>query len=140
MEQLQPTLERNPRVKRIVDENLEVLRQGRAKEVAEKIRHAVMSGSNGELERYIKDLSKRSQQVASRNLSTWLNRLPDGSQILPQLLKLKEAAETRSSEADRLTRDTLGDISRILENRSRQAEDLVRSGATDQQRPSTAWI
>ncbi|KAK4619384.1 hypothetical protein CLAFUW4_11020 [Fulvia fulva] len=68
MEQLQPALERNPRVKRIVDENLETLRQGRAKEVAEKIRQAVMSGSNGEFERYIKDLSTRYDTIDKRDV------------------------------------------------------------------------
>ncbi|EME41352.1 hypothetical protein DOTSEDRAFT_134841, partial [Dothistroma septosporum NZE10] len=71
MEQLRPTLEHNPRVKRIVEENLETLRQGRAKEVAEKIRQAIMSDSIAELEleRYIKDLSKRYQQVGA---ASWL--------------------------------------------------------------------
>ena len=53
-EQILPLLERNPHVKRIFDENEEVLRLGRAKDVVDKTRQAVLSGSTGELERYIK--------------------------------------------------------------------------------------
>ena len=100
-----PTLERaqefkltaaiNPQVKRIVDENMNTLRQPRAKEVSEKIRQAVMSGSTGELERYVKDIGKKTLQQSSGSLSNWLSRFPDGSGILPQLVVLKEATETR---------------------------------------------
>ena len=52
-DQIQPLLERNPHVKAIFDQNLEILQRGRAKDVVEKLRQAVLSGSTGELERYI---------------------------------------------------------------------------------------
>ncbi|KAF2167135.1 hypothetical protein M409DRAFT_22567 [Zasmidium cellare ATCC 36951] len=139
MEQMQPMLDRNPRVKRIVDENIDTLRQARAKEVSEKIRQAVMSGSTGELERFIKDISKKTQQHSSGSLSNWLSRLPDGSKILPQLQQLKEAAETKSADAEQLARETLNDVSRILDQRTRQAESLLRSRSRDQGNKS-AWL
>lgn len=139
MEQMQPMLERNPRVKRIVDENVDTLRQGRAKEVSDKIRQAVMSGSTGELERYIKDITKKSQQHSSGSLSNWLSRLPDGSKILPALQQLKEATETKSADAEQLARETLNDVSRILDQRTRQAEGLLRTRSRDQERRS-AWL
>lgn len=138
-EQIQALLERNPRVKTIADANIDTLRQGRAKEVAEKIKQAVWTGSTGELERYIKDLSKKSQQHSSGNLSNWLNRLPNGSKILPQLQKLKEVSDTRSSEAEHLARTTLNDISQLLDQRSQQAESLLRSGSRNSNGPSIMW-
>lgn len=138
-EQIQALLERNPRVKTIADANIDTLRQGRAKEVAEKIKQAVWTGSTGELERYIKDLSKKSQQHSSGNLSNWLNRLPNGSKILPQLQKLKEVSDTRSSEAEQLARTTLNDISQLLDQRSQQAESLMRSGPRNSNGPSIMW-
>lgn len=139
MDQMQHILERNPRVKCIVDDNMDTSRQGRAKEVSDKIRQAVMSGSTGELERYIKDISKKTQQHSSGSLSNWLSRLPDGSKILPQLQQLKEAAETKSADAEQLARETLNDVSRILDQRTRQAEGLLRSGSRERERRS-AWL
>ncbi|CAK4030475.1 Hypothetical predicted protein [Lecanosticta acicola] len=138
-EQMQVLLERNPHVKKIADDNIETLKQGRAKQVAEKIKQAVWSGHTGELERYIKDLSKRSQQYSSGCLSNWLNRLPNGSKILPQLQKLKEASDTRISEAERLAKGTLDDISQLLEQRGQQAERLLHSHPRDPSGSSTLW-
>lgn len=140
MEQMQSMLERNPGVGRIVNENIDTLRQGRAKEVSEKIRQAVMRGSTGELERYIKDLSKKTQQHSSGSLYNWLSRLPDGSKILPQLQQLQEAAETKSTDAEQLARETVNDLSRILEQRTRQAESLLRSRSREQSGNRSAWM
>lgn len=138
MEQMQPMLERNPQVKRIVDENMNTLRQARAKEVSEKIRQAVMSGSTGELERYVKDIGKKTLQQSSGSLSNWLSRFPDGSGILPQLVVLKEATETRGTGAEQLAMETLGDVSKILEQRIRQAEGLLRMRSREQH--GNAWF
>lgn len=55
IEQLQPMLEKNPQIKKFVEENKDALKQGNAAEVVEKVRSAISSGSTEQLESYIKE-------------------------------------------------------------------------------------
>lgn len=52
--------------------------------------------------------------------------IPSGSQIMPQLMKLKEAAEQHGSEAEEIAKATFKDISSVLEKRSAEIEKLVK--------------
>jgi hypothetical protein len=53
-EQIKPILEKNPTVKKLVDENMDTLKQGNVTEVIQKVRDAVSSGSTEQLDSYIK--------------------------------------------------------------------------------------
>jgi cell division septum initiation protein DivIVA len=52
--------------------------------------------------------------------------VPGGSEILPQLQKLKEIAEAKGPEAEQLTKDTIADLKKVLEKRSQEAESLAK--------------
>jgi cell division septum initiation protein DivIVA len=52
--------------------------------------------------------------------------IPGGSEILPQLQKLKEIAEAKGPQAEQLTKDTIADLKKVLESRSKQAERLAQ--------------
>lgn len=51
-EQLKPMLEKNPQVKKLVEENMETLKQGNVGEGIEKVKNAISSGSTEQLESY----------------------------------------------------------------------------------------
>jgi len=53
-EQVKPMLDKNPKVKEFVDQNMDTLKQGNVVEVLNKVRSAVSSGSTQDLEQYIK--------------------------------------------------------------------------------------
>lgn len=57
-------------------------------------------------------------------MSKWLEALPHGSKILPELQKLKQLAESRSDEAQQLAKDTMNDLSEVFEKRSKQLEEV----------------
>ncbi|KAI5365810.1 hypothetical protein Slin14017_G034500 [Septoria linicola] len=127
IEQLQPLLDRNPHVHAIFTQNLGILQQGRAKDVMEKVRQAVLSGSTGELDRYIKSLTQKSEEASSRCLSSWLTRKPEGSQILSHLQALKSVSEIKSPAAEQIVKVTLLDVSTLLERRAREAAKLEQT-------------
>ena len=52
-EQIKPMLDKSPKVKQFVEQNMETLKQGNVSEAVNKVRDAVSSGSTEELEKYM---------------------------------------------------------------------------------------
>jgi len=52
-EQIKPTLEKNPQVKQVVEQNMDTLKSGNVMEAIEKVKNAVQSGNVGDLQKYI---------------------------------------------------------------------------------------
>lgn len=126
LEQIKPMLEKNPKVKEFVEQNMDSLKQGHVSDAVEKIQSATSSGSTEGLEKYVKQTKQKADQYTSGGLSNWLGAVGGGSQIIPQLQKLKEAAEQKGPEAQQLAKNTIHDISKVLEDRSKQAEELLK--------------
>lgn len=55
LEQVKPMLEKNPKIKKLVDDNIETLKQGNVSDVVEKVRKSVSSDSTEALESYIQE-------------------------------------------------------------------------------------
>jgi hypothetical protein len=125
-EQLKPMLEKNPQVKQFVEDNMDTLKNGNMTDVVDKVRNAAQSGNLGGLQKYVDEGKKKAEQYTSGGLSTWFKSMPNGSEILPQLQKLKEAAESKGPEAEKLGKDTVDEISKVLERRSKEAEELLK--------------
>ncbi|KXS94153.1 hypothetical protein AC578_7676 [Pseudocercospora eumusae] len=126
LEQIKPMLEKNPKIKEFVEQNMDTLKQGHVTDAVEKIRSAISNGNTESLERYVKQTKQKADQYTSGGLSNWLSAIGGGSQIMPQLQKLKEAADQKGPEAQQLAKNTIHDISKVLEDRSKQAEELLK--------------
>lgn len=125
-EQIKPALDKNPKVKQVVEQNLDTLKNGNISEAVSKVTSAVSSGNTKDLEAYVKDAANKAEQFSSGSISKWLSMVPGGSEILPQLQKLKEVAEKKGPEAEQLTKDTMSELRQVLEKRSKQAEDMAK--------------
>lgn len=125
-EQIKPALDKNPKVKELVEQNKDTLKNGNVSEAVSKVSSAVTSGNTKDLEAYVKNAANKAEQFSSGSISKWLSMVPGGSEILPQLQKLKEAAEKKGPEAEQLTKDTMSELQKVLEKRSKQAEDLAK--------------
>jgi hypothetical protein len=84
------------------------------------------------------NLSCRAKQTAgqfsSQQLSQWLESIPNGSQIIPQLQKVKEVAENRGQEAEGIVKDIVGEIKQVLDRKKADVEKLYEEGKQDLQR------
>ncbi|KAM3421481.1 hypothetical protein BST61_g1874 [Cercospora zeina] len=125
-EQIKPLLEKNQDVKKFVEENMDTIKSGNVSDIVDKVRTAVQSGSTRGLEQYVKDAKKKADQYSGGALSSWLDAVPNGSQIIPQIMKLKEAAESKGPEAQKLGKETVDELAKVLEKRSKQAEELLK--------------
>ncbi|KJX92312.1 hypothetical protein TI39_contig5873g00004 [Zymoseptoria brevis] len=125
-EQIKPALEKNPQVKKLVEENMDTLKNGNISEAVQKVTKAVSNGDTSELESWVKDSANKAQNFSSSTMTKWLSMIPGGSEIMPQLQKLRAIAEAKGPQAEQLTKDTVADLKKVLESRSKQAESLAQ--------------
>jgi len=130
LEEAKPYLDKNPKVKELVEQNADALKQGNAKELFEKAKKAVESGDLGGLESYVGDAvdkakSKGSKLSESFGLDQYFKMIPDGDQIMPKLKQLREVADKHKDEGERLFKETIEEIKKVLENKAKKAEEIA---------------
>jgi len=131
-EQLKPMLEKSPEVKKFVEQNIDSLKQsGNVSEVVSQVQKAVSSGSTKDLEQYVQKAKKGVEQYSSNQLNQWLEMVPNGGQIIPQLQKLREVAESRGQQAEELAKETISEIKSVLDKKSSKVEQLYEAGKKD---------
>lgn len=133
LEEAQPLLEKNPKVKELVEKNADALKQGNAKELFNKARSAVESGQMGDLEGYINQTvdkakskgSQAAQMLGGTGLEQYLDKIPNGGEILPKLQQLREVAEKHTDESEKLVRETMQELKQVLESKSEKAKEIL---------------
>ncbi|KAK1951933.1 hypothetical protein LY78DRAFT_489863 [Colletotrichum sublineola] len=129
-EEAKPYLDKNPKVKELVEQNADALKQGNAKELFEKAKKAVESGDMGGLESYVGDAvdkakSKGSKVGESFGLDQYFKMIPDGDQIMPKLKQLREVADKHKDEGEKLFKETIEEVKKVLENKAKKAEEIA---------------
>ena len=79
----------------------------------------------------VRRIKNKAQSFASSNISQWLEKIPQGSEILPQLQKLRKIAEQRGEDAEKLARDTINEIKQVLDRKTQEAEKLAQGAAEE---------
>lgn len=54
--------------------------------------------------------------------------VPGGSQIIPQLQKLKDVYDKQGSQAEKLVKETIDEIKQVLEKKQPKVEELYEQG------------
>ncbi|KAK1985860.1 hypothetical protein LZ30DRAFT_707285 [Colletotrichum cereale] len=130
LEEAKPYLDKNPKVKELVEQNADALKQGNAKELFENAKKAVESGDLGGLKSYVGDAvdkakSKGSKVGESLGLDQYFKMIPDGDQIMPKLKQLREVADKHKDEGERLFKETIEEVKKVLENKAKKAEAIA---------------
>lgn len=130
LEQAKPYLDKNPKVKELIENNADALKKGNAKELFEKVKKAVDSGDLGDFEGYVnktveKAKSKGQEASKSYGLDQYFDQIPNGSEILSKLKQLKEVADKHSEEGKKLVEETLAEVKQVLDKKSEKAQDIV---------------
>jgi len=125
MEQAQPYLEKNPKLKELVEQNSDALKSGNFQELYGKIKQAVESGDTKDIENYIKNATSKAKQSGMGALDRYLNMIPGGDQIMPKLSQLSEVAQKHGTEAEKLMKETVEEIRQVLTKKADQAQKLA---------------
>ncbi|KAE8378102.1 hypothetical protein BDV26DRAFT_198638 [Aspergillus bertholletiae] len=127
LDEAQPYLEKSPKIKELVEKNIEPLKKGNYGKIWNMIKESSSSGNTEELEKYIKDMANQAKESGFGNLDKLSNMVPGGSQILSQLQSLQSAAEKKGPEAEKLLKETIDDLQGVLSEKVKKAEELAES-------------
>ncbi|RYP50362.1 hypothetical protein DL768_004127 [Monosporascus sp. mg162] len=130
MEQAKPYLDKNPKVKELIEKNEGALRRGNVTALFQEAKKAAESGNTGDLENYVnsaveKSKSKGSQLSSGTGLEQYFNMIPNGSEILSRVSQLREVAEKHADEGEKLLRETMDELKQVLEKKSQKAKEIV---------------
>ena len=136
MEKAQPLLDKSPEVKDLVQKNADQLKKSASvSELYEKIKSAVESGSTDDLKSYVQstvDKAKKSTSSGggggggSSGLESLLKTIPGGSEIMPKLGELQQLAQEHGEEAEKIAKDTFGEIEGVLKKKIGEARELAK--------------
>jgi cell division septum initiation protein DivIVA len=127
MEQAKPYLDKNPKVKEVIENNADALKQGNVQELFEKAKTAVNEGSTEDLEKYVNQAKDKAQQSlgGGGGLEQYLKMVPGGDQITQKLGQLSEVAKAKGPEAQKLLEQTVKEISDVLSKKSEEAKKIT---------------
>ncbi|KAI1811484.1 hypothetical protein GGS20DRAFT_562675 [Poronia punctata] len=132
LESAKPYLDKNPKVKELVEKNADALKQGNAKELFEQAKKAVESGDLGDLEKYVdKAKSKGEQAASSFGLDEYFKMIPSGSEILEKVKQLRDVAENHKEEGEKLLKETTEELKQVLDKKSEKAKEIAEKAKKD---------
>jgi phosphate uptake regulator len=131
MEQAKPYLDKNPKVKELVEQNADALKGGDVQQLYNRIKKAVENGDTGDLESYVKSAADKAKDSGFGGLDQYLNKIPGGDQIIPKLGQLQEAASKHGDEAQKIMKDAIAEISEILKKKGDEASKLAEKAKED---------
>ncbi|KAJ5550917.1 hypothetical protein N7535_001145 [Penicillium sp. DV-2018c] len=128
LEQSQQYLDKNPKVKELVENNADALKKGNFQELWGLVKESASSGKTEDVEKYVKDKVNQAKNSNLGNLDKWLNMVPGGSQIIPQLQEFQTIAQAKGDEAQGVLKETLEELRDVLKKRKEQVEKLAEEG------------
>lgn len=132
LEEAKPYLDKNPKIKELVEKNADALKQGNIKDLFAQAKKAVESGDLGDLEGYVKDAADKAKSKGSEVASGWgdmdkyLKMIPHGGEILPKLQQLSQVADKHKEEGEQLFKETLEELKKVLEDKSEKAKEIAK--------------
>ncbi|KAI3336961.1 hypothetical protein HD806DRAFT_23510 [Xylariaceae sp. AK1471] len=126
LEGAKPYLDKNPKVKELIEKNASALKQGNPKEVFEQVKKAVESGDMGALEDYVNKAKSKGEQAASNlGIDQYFKMIPSGSEILEKVNQLREVAEKHKDEGEKLLKETAEELKQVLDKKSEKAKQIT---------------
>lgn len=131
MEEWKPYLEKNPKVKEIVEKNADALKSGNVKEIFDQIKKAIESGNTDDLQKYIKDTGEKAKNTGfGQNFQQYAQQaatmagIPGSEKMWEKLQHLQEVAKDHGDELEGLVKSAYEDISKVVEKKVAEAEKL----------------
>lgn len=143
MEQAKPYLDKNPQLKKLIEENKTQLMKGNAMELLQKIKDTFNSGKTDDLEKYVQETINKGKSSmgggggvgsgggGSGSLEKYLNTLPSGGSIWANLSQLQEATQKHGHEAEQLMKEALDEVHQVLSRKVAEGKKLAEKVKQD---------
>ncbi|KAL5334000.1 hypothetical protein BJX70DRAFT_379521 [Aspergillus crustosus] len=128
LEEYQQYIDKNPKVKELVENNADALKKGNFTELWGLVKDSASSGKTEDVENYVKDKVSKAKDTAEQSgvdLDKWSNLVPDGSKVLTQLQSLQAIGEKKGKDAEGVLKETVGELEEVLKKRKEQLEKIA---------------
>ncbi|KAL3446374.1 hypothetical protein BJX65DRAFT_279465 [Aspergillus insuetus] len=128
MEESKQYLDKNPKIKELVENNADALKKGNFTELWGLVKESASSGKTEDVEKYVKDKvgkAKDTAQSSGIDLDKWSSLVPGGSEILSQLQTLQSLGEKKGKEAEGVLKDAASELQEVLKKRKDQLEKIA---------------
>lgn len=131
MEQAKPFLDKQPELKKMVEENKDKLLKGDLGQLWQQLQRAAKSGNTDDLKEFVKEQVSKAGGKADGGLNSLLNMIPGGGEIMPKLQQLQELSQKHGKEAERLMMEAGADIKKILEEKTAEGQKIAEKAKED---------
>lgn len=125
MEQAQPFLDKQPELKKMVEENKDKLLKGDLGKLWKQIQEATKSGNTDDLQKFVKDQVSQAGGKASGSLDSLLGMIPGGGEIMPKLQQLQELSQKHGKDAEKLMKEAMEDIQKVLQEKTEKGKKIA---------------
>ena len=132
MKEAKPYLDKYPEAKKLLEENQDALKKGNTTELFKNLSSALEKKDFGEFEKYVKSSVDQAKSKGSQwgsqmgvDLDSYFKMIPSGGEILPKLKQLKEVAEKHQEEGEKLFKETMEEVKKVLEKKSQDAQRIA---------------
>jgi cell division septum initiation protein DivIVA len=126
IEQAKPYLDKSPEIKKVVEDNADLFKQGNIEELFAKVKEAASSGNAESLKDYAKKATEKAKDSGlGKSLEQYAKMIPGGNEIIPKLQKLQEVAKNKSGDAEKILTEAYKDVQGIIEKRTKELESLA---------------
>lgn len=145
LEQAKPYLDKSPKVKQLIEENSDTLKKVNPQDLFDKVRKAIDSDNVKDLEKYvwsvIEKKSTGDEQAKDKDGGNdnkdsgfdfgLLSKVPNADQVLPKLQSLKETADKHKDSGEKLLKETMDELKKVLDQQADKAQELAKSAKED---------
>jgi hypothetical protein len=131
MEQAKPYLDKNPQLKELVEENKTKLMRGNAMELGEKIKATFESGSEEDLENYVKETINKANGSAGGGFESYFNMIPGAGPIWSNMSQLQEGAQKHGEDAEKLLKQAMEEVQQVLSRKVEEGKKLAEKAKQD---------
>jgi len=124
IEQAKPILDKQPQLKKLVEENKDKLLKGDLGQLWQKLQEAAKSGNTDDIQKFVKEQTDKVSSSAGGGIEQLLKMIPGGSELAPKLQQLQELSQKHGQEAENLLKGAIEDIKKVLEKKVDEGQEL----------------
>ena len=131
MEQAQPFLDKQPELKKMVEENKDKLLKGDLGKLWKQVQEAANSGNTDDLQKFVKDQVSQAGGKAGGGLDSLLGMIPGGGEIMPKLQQLQELSQKHGKDAEKLMKEAMEDIQKVLQEKTEEGKKIAEQATKE---------
>lgn len=134
MKKVKPVLDKHPELREQVEKNKDKLLQGDLGKLWDKVQEASKSGNADDVKKFVQEQISKGEKAAGESgggIEQLLGVIPGGKDLGPKLKQLQELGEKHGKEAEKLVKEAIDDIKKVLDKKVEEGQELKEKAEKD---------